>query len=99
MSFVAYFSACLPYNPFLTPFLSPVFLAKVKLREEEREAAVQHQQLVQLFDELLTTTVFAEKKAIVADVERFHTEKLTPQVRGAEEEEKRRRKGYSWRCA
>jgi len=58
-----------------------LLLAKVKLREEEREAAAQHQQLVQMFDELLTTTVFAEKMAIVADVERFHTEKLPPQVR------------------
>ena len=61
--------------------LEAAILDVIPGKEEEFEAAQQHAELVHLFDEMLTTTVFAEKKSLVADAERFHREKIPPQVR------------------
>lgn len=52
---------------------------EVKLREEEREQREMHKQLVTMFEDMLDATIFAEKKALVSDIERFHTEKIPPQ--------------------
>lgn len=60
---------------------------EVKLREEEKEQREMHTQLVTMFEEMLDATIFAEKKALVSDFERFHTEKIPPQeVRMGESE-------------
>eukprot|EP00614_Pseudopedinella_elastica_P012828 CAMPEP_0172598658 /NCGR_PEP_ID=MMETSP1068-20121228/18714_1 /TAXON_ID=35684 /ORGANISM="Pseudopedinella elastica, Strain CCMP716" /LENGTH=286 /DNA_ID=CAMNT_0013398615 /DNA_START=191 /DNA_END=1054 /DNA_ORIENTATION=- len=52
---------------------------EAKLREEEAEAQEENQELVVMFEDMLAKTFFAEKKALVNDVERFHVEKIPPQ--------------------
>ena len=52
---------------------------EAKLEIEEAEQKKSHDQLVKIFEDSLSTTIFLEKKAIVSDIERFHTEKIPPQ--------------------
>jgi hypothetical protein len=52
---------------------------QVKLNAEVSEAHAQHQQLVKLFDDTINSNFFAEKKRLMADIERFHNEKIPPQ--------------------
>ena len=53
---------------------------EAKLRAEAEEQRASHEELVKMFDSMMSATCYAEKKAIINDVERFHTDKIPLQV-------------------
>lgn len=60
---------------------------EAKLRAETEAQLATHVALSKIFDETLDSTIFAEKKALCADTERFHVEKIPPQERRMGENE------------
>jgi hypothetical protein len=56
---------------------------ETKLKEEEASQSALHKELCSTFESMMSSTIFTEMKMLVADVERFHQEKIPPQVGGS----------------
>jgi hypothetical protein len=52
---------------------------ELKLKEEEVEQKQAHDELVSMFEQMLKETVFQEKKMLISDIEKYHTDLIPPQ--------------------
>lgn len=52
---------------------------ELKLRDEEIEQKSSHNDLVSMFEKMLKQTVYLEKKQLISDIEKYHTDLIPPQ--------------------